>query len=269
MSTINGSGLATLTSQTVSFTPFQGGEYGGSFGGPFAAVLAKYHVLRGRGYAVHFQCDESPLATCTFRAAFSAAAGEAASGPNADFVDQWEIVRNTVQKELLLSDHPSVAVLNADNLKELKSFIENPSTYDDDAADNFSILDEDSANAAYYLWDLYRSGARSIEVKQPILRLTRTTNPFYDSPFNVANVDVVLSTAHMISDSGVPSNFAVPLIELAAALSRSAVTRADELILRFGWLKDMVSSTLSGTTRIQYVIEYKFGLWDTVLYNEP
>ncbi len=277
MSTINGSGLATLNRETVSFTPFQGGEYGGRFEGPLAAIEAKYTQLRGRGYAVTLESDSSPIATCIFRSAFSSGTvGGDASGPNADFVDQWEIVRNTVQKELLLSDHPSVAAVNTANMVELKGFIENPGTWDD--AEGFTILsgsftdsagvsrtNANSAIAADYLFALWRSFVRSVEVKQPILRLTRTTNPFYDAPFNVANVDRVLTTAQMISDSGVPSNFAVPLIELASALTHSTA-RADGLIVGYGWLKDMVSSTLSGTTRIQYIIEYKFNLWDLVRY---
>ncbi len=274
MSTINGSSAATLNQETTSFTPFQGGEYGGRYEGPLAAIVTKYNLLRSQGYAVHLESDSSPIATCTFRAGFqSASPGGGATNPNLDYQDTWEIVRNTTQKELLMSDHPSVAALNSTNLAELKAFMADQSSWDDSAGIlNFTITDTspyvNSSVNALYLFDLFQSGVRSVEVKQPILRLTRVTNPFYDAVFNVDNVDVVLTTSSMISDSGVPSNFAVPLLALAAALT-GTTDRADSLDLAYGWLKDMVSSTITGNTRVQYVIEWKFGLWDTILYNVP
>lgn len=268
MSTINGSALATLNRQIVSFTPFQGGEYGGRFEGPLSAIVSTYNLLRSRGYEVHLESDSSPIATCVFRSAFlSSNPGDSATNPNLDYTDTWEIVRNTVQKELLMSDHPSVAALNAQNLLELKQYMQAPDTFE--AEDGFTLTGAASFDAANYLFELFRSGVRSVEVKQPILRVTRVTNPLYDATFNVSNVDTLLTTDSMILDSRVPANFAVPLIDLANAVAGTSFDRSDVLVLAFGWLKDMVSSSISGTKRVQYVIEYKFGLWDTVLYGTP
>ncbi len=268
MSTINGSSDATLNQQSLSFTPFQGGDFGGRYEGPLAGVLTKFYLLRGRGYEVHLESDSSPIATCTFRSSFlSSNPGDVATNPNLDYTDTWEIVRNTVQKELLMSDHPSVAKLNEENLLQLKQFMLAPDTFEDE--DGFTLTGADSCDAANYLFELFRSGVRSVEVKQPILRVTRVTNPFYDATFNVDNVDKLLTTNSMMGDSGVPSNFAVPLIALSDAIATTSTARSDILVLAFGWLKDMVSSTISGTKKVQYVIEYKFGLWDTVEYGVP
>jgi hypothetical protein len=43
--------------------------------------------------------------------------------------------------------------------------------------------------------------------------------------------------------------------------------RADSILLKFGWLKDCPTSETVGTSKNQYVLEYKFGLWDTEVYD--
>ena len=116
----------------------------------------------------------------------------------------------------------------------------------------------------------------SVEVKQPILRVTRVTNPLYDVPFDLDYVDSVLKTSTMISDSRVPSNFVIGISNLADACSkRTLVTsvgyanRQDCLGFKFGWLKDAPTSETVGTSKNQYVLEYKFGLYDVETYGEP
>jgi len=271
--TINGSGAAVQNRESISFTPNVGGDYGGRYEGPKAAVKAKMDVLIAAGYACKYECDQSPVATLEFSTpSNSGSPTDPPTNPNADYTDNFQVLRNTVQKELLMSDHPMVAVLTADNLSELKAFIAAPDTWEDGLG--FSPGSAPSVAAAEYLFALFQSGARSIEVKQPILRVTRVTNPNYDAPFDVSNTDKILSTARMISDSGVPSNFAVPLLDLANALmARIPVDgdgfadRTDALALKFGWLKDVNTAETLGTSRNQYVIEYKFGLWDVELFG--
>jgi len=282
---INGSLAAFQCRETYSFTPNQGGTYGGKYEGPAAAILAKFNTLLGLGYHVVYECDASPIASVTFDTPNnSGGPGNPPTDPNADYTDNFQVLRNTVQKELLLSDHPIVKNLNTRNLSELKGFILNPADYDieldgDGTVDlNFATTGSNqpvSHNDAVYLWDLFQSGVRSVEVKQPILRVTRVTNPLYDAPFDLSRVDRVLTTATMISDSGVTSNFAIQLAELAAVfISRATysgawLARNDVLLMNYGWLKDAVTSETFGTTKNQYVIEYKFGLYDWALYGSP
>ena len=262
--TINGSGLATFNRETFTFTPNVGGEWGGRYEGPKAAVIAAMYNLANAGYSVQYECDASPIASFTYSVP-TTNSGAVPSSANDDYTDNYQVSRNTAQKEILMSDHPLVTELNATNLEELKAYMLAPSIFVE--AEGFTLTGAASFDAANYLWDLFQSGVKCVEVKQPILRITRQTNPLYDRPFDVTLMDRVLTTSRMISDSGVPSNFAIPLVALATQMERGTVTRADALELNFGWLKDTVTLETIGTRRIQYVVEYKFGLWDQQLYG--
>lgn len=288
MSTINGTGAATQNRETITFTPGVGGEYGGRYEGRAADVKTMMDTLIQAGYRVTFEQDSSPIATCTFSSPNnSASPGTPPTSPNLDYTDNFQVIRNTSQKELLMSDHPLLAGLSATNLSELTKIIkgeEKPalvaSTYlsaNITGTKTFSGgSPTTSAAKAEYLLDMWLSGVTSVEVKQPILRVTRVTNPLYDAPFNLIYVDRVLTTNTMIADSGVPSNFAIGLIQLADACARRTglnvsgyATRPDYLGLKFGWLKDAPTSETLGTSRNQYVLEYKFGLYDVETYGDP
>lgn len=271
MSTINGSGAAVQNRETISFTPNVGGEYGGRYQGPTAAVKAKIDVLVANGYAVRYECDASPMATLDFNTPTNGSNPDGTpTSPNADYTDNFQVIRNTVQKEILASDHPLIQDITTANFQELKKY------FADGCPDNvdfivFSGANVNSIAACIYFYELFQAGVRSVEVKQPVLRVTRVTNPNYDAPFNVANADDILSTAEMLGDSGVPSNFAIPLLDLANKFIDRAggdpPPRSDDLQLGFGWLKDVITAETVGTTKNQYVIEYKFGLYDTVQYG--
>lgn len=268
---INGE-LVTLNQQSLSFRPFEGGELGGTYEGEKFAVFALAASLTASGYSVSYDFVQSRIAKLTFRSAFQSINGGAATNPNVDYMDTWELVRSSTHKELLESDHPLVSVLIKGDMDALKEAFANPSKF---IIPIFaSAAGTASQDAGFYLWELFRSGAKTVEVKQPILRLTRTTNVLYSAPFYTGNIDKVLTTASMKYDSGVPGGFAIPLVDLANALiSRSgnltAQARADGLLFSFGWLKELVGCHKHGNQRIQYVLEYKFGLWDTKLYGVP
>jgi hypothetical protein len=270
---INGTKNPTLNAEFLNFTPFEGGELGGTYEGEKNRVYTQALVLIGAGYSVRYQYDQGLFAKCTFSAAFSSTGGGPPPTPNADYKDTWELVRSSVHKELLESDHPLVSVLEATAVPALRAAFANPAKYPN-GPDIPLPQGAASLAAATYLWKLYTSGTKTVEVKQPVLKLTRTTNPLYDAPFNTANIDKVMLTNTMKSDSGVPANFAVPLINLANALmakSGGAVIQArnDGLDFRFGWLKELVGVYKHGRQRMQYVLEYKFGLYDAKLYGVP
>ena len=282
--TINGLNAAVQNRVTLTFTPGQGGESGGKWEGPYLKVLEKKDELILLGYAVQYECDSSPVATVTFKTP-SSSTGTPPTNPNADYTDSFQVVRNTVQKELLMSDHPLVAgVTTALNLDELRKLMADPSSVTYDAnhlptqitgTKTFSGgSPTTSAAKACYLFDMFMSGVRSVEVHQPVVRVTRVTNPLYDAPFDLDYVDRVLATSTMIADSGLPANFAIGAAALATACSRrtllngsSYAVRPDYLGLKFGWLKDAPTSETVGTTKNQYVLEYKFGLYDVETYG--
>ncbi len=284
MPTINGTLDAQFNRESITFTPNVGGEYGGRWEGPKAKIQEKMAVLIANGYAVQYECDSSPIATLSFNTTTNNTGGGPTS-PNVDYTDNFQLLRNTVQKELLMSDHPLIAGITGTNLDELRDLIANPNKITINSSTHFCDQitgtksfsggsPTTSAAKAQYMLDLFLSGVRSVEVKQPILRVTRVTNPLYDAPFNTDRVDRVLSTSTMISDSGVPSNFAVPLLDLATRIAeRTAINgssyavRNDFVGLKFGWLKDAITSETVGRTKNQYTVEYKFGLYDVETYG--
>lgn len=284
--TINGLNAAVQNRVTLTFTPGQGGESGGKWEGPYLKVLEKKDELILLGYAVQYECDSSPVATVTFKTP-SSSTGTPPTNPNADYTDSFQVVRNTVQKELLMSDHPLVAgVTTALNLDELRRLMADPSSVTYDANHLPTQITGSkifsggrpgsSAAKACYLFDMFMAGVRSVEVHQPVVRVTRQTNPLYDAPFGLLWVDRILDTSTMIADSGLPANFAIGAAELATACSQRTqlnastnyAIRPDYLGLKFGWLKDAPTSETVGTTKNQYVLEYKFGLYDVETYGD-
>jgi hypothetical protein len=274
---INGANFGVVNESVMTFKPFSGGESGGTFEGPDAVIQAKAIELAIYGYQVDYKRSKSPISTVSFRSAWTAGGGGgSATNPNLDYVDSWELIGNTVQKELLESDHPSLSYLGSSNFQILKNLItgSGPDKFTGNATTFNNGPTSPDYLAACYLWALFQSGVKTVPVKQPILQLTRTTNPLYAAPFNTTNIDTVLTTASMLTDSGVPTSFAIPLLSLAENLAAKAgdmVTRAAKsgLILQFGWYKDLVSSNKHGTRRVQFCLRYEFGLFDVVLYGNP
>lgn len=284
----NGMNIGVINESRLSLRPFSGGEIGGTYEGPDAAIRPLILQLFNYGYSIDYKKSKGPISTLSFSSAWNAGStGGGATNPNGDYLDTWELVRNTVQKELLESDHPLVSPLSSDDLILLKNVFSGQVKLVGNAYPSFTgggipgtvpsgatWTDEDSIAAGRYLYSLNQSGVKTIPVKQPILKLTRTTNPLYDAPFYVGNVDRILSTATMLFDSNVPSNFAIPLITLSEQLmARSGgiiqQSRTDGLTLKFGWYKDLDSSNKHGNKRIQYILQYQFGLWDVQQYGEP
>ncbi len=275
----NGAGFGVINEAMVTFRPFSGGETGGTYEGPHAVLEPLITTLCNNGYNVDYKRSKSPISTLSFRAAFnSGSVGGPASNPNIDYSDTWELLRNTTQKELLESDHPLVSQLGAGNYQILKNLMTGTGNDEFDTNENTFIPNTPSSptsyDAAIYLWALFQSGVKTIPVKQPIVQLTRTTNPFYTAPFFMDNVDSLMTTATMISDSGLPASFAIPVVDLAYALEAKAgnmIARATEagISLKFGWYKDLVSSNKHGNKRYQYILRYEFGLFDSALYGNP
>ena len=112
-SVINGLGGAWLNESTLTFRPFEGGSYGGTIEGVDAEIQPLIVQLSNYGYTVSYKKSKSPISTVTFSLAVNNITnGGQPVNPSADFADTWEVIRNSVQKELLESDHPLVSALS-------------------------------------------------------------------------------------------------------------------------------------------------------------
>src|ERR1700744_4010070 len=123
---INGSATPVINESQLRFKPFDGGETGGTYEGLDINIQPLVSLLFEAGYSVNYKKSKSPFSTLEFSAAFSSSNGGPATNPNLDYKDTWELVRNSVQKEILESDHPLIYALSGDNLAQLKSVIANP-----------------------------------------------------------------------------------------------------------------------------------------------
>ncbi len=280
---INGLGAAQLNELQLTFTPFVGGQQGGTYEGPNAVIVPLIGYLTGQGYSVEYHKSQSPISKITFSAAFNSIGGGPPISPNTDYTDTWELVRNSVHKELLESDHPYVSILSSVDFDLLKAaFTSNQTTTPAFSGGGTpGILPAggvwttaDSIAAGTYLFKLYNAGVKTVEIKQPILKLTRTTSPLYTLAWAVDNCDAIMTTATMLADSGLPGTFSIPLADLETRLiARSGgflqQSRTDGITLNFGWQKDFVGSTKHGKQRIQFNLIYTFGLWDFGTYGAP
>lgn len=261
-----------LVGRRNKFTQGVGVQFEQTYRGPFQMVSNLGDLQRSVGWTVEFTSKNSPLVDLV--ATITTTPG---GNPNSDFQDSWELARNSVQKELLESDHPLISTLDATNLAELKKYMANPDLFVTD--NGFSAVvagTGPSYDAATYLWDLFQSGVKNVEVRQPILRLTRTISLLYTSSTSLNNVDKVLTTSTMMADSGVPSDYVIDLGILfdnltsrVALKSDGSQARADSLVLKFGWLKDVTALSRYGSQRQTIVSEWKLGLYDTKLYGDP
>ena len=277
----NGLGTAQLNELQLTFTPFVGGQQGGTYEGPDSTILPLISSLTASGYSVQYYKSQSPISKITFSAAFNSIGGGAPISPNTDYTDTWELVRNSVQKELLESDHPYVSRLSSADFSTLKSILNGQPVPPNSSPPftgggtlNAPWTIADSIAAGIYLYGLFQAGVKTVEIKQPILKLTRTTSQLYTLAWAVNNSDAVMTTATMIADCGLPGTFAISMADLEARLiARSGGTiqqaRQDGIILNFGWLKDFVGSTKHGQQRIQFNVTYAFGLYDFGCYGAP
>src|SRR5690348_7150485 len=94
---LNGAPFGLVNESALSFKPFSGGETGGTFEGPDAKIQPMIAILCNRGYSVEYRRSKSPISTLVFRSTFNAGGspGGGAVNPNLDYVDTWELIRNT------------------------------------------------------------------------------------------------------------------------------------------------------------------------------
>jgi len=100
---VNGTRNPILNESAFSFRPFSGGESGGTYEGADEHIQPLVAQLVSSGFAVEYKRSKNKISSVTFRAAFGSVGGSAVN-PNLDYVDTWEVIRNTTQKELLESD---------------------------------------------------------------------------------------------------------------------------------------------------------------------
>ena len=174
-------------------------------------------------------------------------------GVAAEVVDDWELVPNVVQKDLLESDCAAVRALTTAQISQIRYSIENP---------------PESASPAWTdvthqepIYKLMQAGVKSHTVFQPIMRHIWLVPKNVDPGFTFFNVGRIITLNTMRGTEGLPNTFLIPIQQITGAYT----TRTDGVSLVNGWLKSMPTMQQSANGRRIVTMEYQYGAWPSLL----
>ncbi len=190
-------------------------------------------------------------------------AGGAAPG-GAEIVDNWELLSNTVQKDIFHADVAIVNALTTAELDEVKKFIDTPPNKDGVTPPQPTWTGGSNQEKLYRL---ARAGVEHWEIDQPILRRSWIVPQGQSLVASYTNVRKLFTTDQLIASEGVPPDFVLPLNTITGQFG-DGPTRTDGVLLAYGWLKMMPTATLQSYLRKEVHAEWKFGLWPGDLYQD-
>ncbi len=224
--------------------------------GGLAAILQIAAQCYAAGYT--FERSGGIGGIFTLEASMGGDAGGAggSAGASNEIVDDWELLPNKVQKDLLSSDTAVVNALTALQIDAIKKANQNPPA---DAAVS------DLPAECLPVYRLMAAGVEYKVVHQPVLRHSWVIPRNARKGFDFTTVDKILTTNTLVRSEGVPVDFLLPLRSLPTKYSNPA--RIDGITLVYGWYKAMPTLTLSAYSRRLVQAEYEFGLWSTLVYG--
>ena len=171
-------------------------------------------------------------------------------------VDNWELLNNKVQKDILESDNTIVNSLSGADVNDIKDALKNPPTGNSDPA--FT----NNATNCLKVYNLMAAGVTSVQIFQPTLRHTWIVPRGASIKYEFTNAGKILSTSTLISTEGVPPDFVVSF----ATLASGSVTRSG-VPLSWGWFKSQPSVNITARGSREVHAEWEFGLWATDIYG--
>lgn len=213
------------------------------------------------GYS--YELTEGPVPILTAELAAAPGTGGGGGGSEEVPTDNWELVPNVVEKDIIDSNVAGVQDISQSNLESLRKFIQTP---EEGRSPSFTgTAQQQAACAALYLQ--MQKGLRSIRIYQPILRFTRSVSRNWQTKASTANVGNILSNSFLLSSpadgAGLPSGFLVALN--APPFSNSTTGYMPNT--KWGWLKGYPSISLASYNRIQTTQDWEWGLWSTLVYT--
>lgn len=163
-------------------------------------------------------------------------------------VNDWELMSNDVEKDLLESDIDIVNNLTDNEKLGLSQYMQDP------GPDTFPASEPGSDYEA--LVKQVQRGLRSVEVSAPSLRHTMTVSKNYSTKATFTNVGAVYTPAKLIELESVPTS----LLFDPPTLS----TDREDVI--WGYLKKFPTIRVSAGNKMQIEQEWKFNLWSTLIY---
>jgi hypothetical protein len=225
------------------------------------AIRAKASELANIGWS--YDCVEGPgdppIWTLEARSSDTTGGG---GGGGVEVTETWEVAPNKVAKPLLQADCTLIKGLSEKQIGYIQKYINNPELVKDGIIWT-GTAPEQAASAKVYA--MLRCGVEHYNVFQPVLRHTWVVPTNANPAFAFTNSGKLLTTAQLYSVENLPSNFLLPLAEIATLFG--TVTRTDGVALAWRWYKNMPTLRMSTNGRKEVVGEWEFGLWSTDIYS--
>lgn len=242
------------------YDPKDGGFSERTFKGLSAAKNSIIPILISQGYRV--EVDEGPGDLCTVRASSNKIPidSNGTTDPPVvqnEVVSTWELSPNKSTKDILQADCAAINQLTTEMVEQLRFIQANRPAPEDTPAWI------DSAKQ-YPIYKLINAGVEHWEVDQPILKHTYAVPVGINPGFAFTNIRKIFTVATLLSTEGLPASF---LLSLAAIFADSDPTRTDGVALTYGFKKEMPTLQVEYGGKQSVTVEYKFGLWSTLLYG--
>lgn len=174
-----------------------------------------------------------------------------------EIVDNWELLPNKVEKDLLESSCDLVNTLTTHNIANLRKL------YAEADGNGLNFHFGDNNENCQKVYALMISGVTHWRIFQPVLRHNWIVgNGTRYSP-NMQNNGLILTTNTLVSTEGVPGDFDIAL----DSLNYGAVSSRSGIDLTYGWFKNIPTLNKSSNNRREIHAEWEFGLWSVDLYG--
>lgn len=250
----------TETYGSVDYAPYKAPVYSKVFKGTLAEINIKKNYYLALGYKCNVQ--DGPGGIRTLTATFEGQVGSDGETPveNEDALEYvWELSPNVVEVDIL-DYKPMVQSIYPENVNAIKDALINPPKH---GYPSWNFKGHPNATEEWQtcstIWNLIKSGYKTISVNQPLLRKT-TTIPLDSSLGRFANYINRIYSLNALIAEGLPSNITQLFLPEPTP---PAVSVTQPLTLAYGWKKDYPTIQESTNSTITVTQNWKFGLYST------
>jgi hypothetical protein len=178
----------------------------------------------------------------------------------------YELLGNNVQLDL--REHPKSIALGSAVVRTIDCVLSQSADPNISTSENQVVPQQSDipAGDARELYDLLsqRNGNAAYVKPQFVFRYTRVASNFATGVLNYDNVEKILTTTQMISETGFPGTGILSAINSAVVATQPAAV--DGYV--YGWLKQTPTVTSMAGNKFQIVGDYSLEFWSTWIYEQ-
>ena len=228
----------------------------------FEEAVAKQASLQGSGWDASIsQQDNGYRIDATYNINIEQ------TQPGTEPENQWSMVRNVQDENLLESDRLSNITSKTKQLIELA--IKNPGK-------GYPFVEAEKAGDADYIlvageiYTLMLMGAKTRRMFTKTLKRTITVPAIYNTTWLNDSEGKVITTPSMIARYSIPASVAILMPNPSP--SKTVLNQGDgdpnnQVIVQWGWLDMGVDRNFSSNGSVQISQEWEYGKWSTLMYD--